>query len=79
MLGLAGMVPGPATRKLPPQHQYYPYLLRGVAVTHPNQVWSTDIRLAGPHQGWSWDITQLKGPVKWTYCYRYVITAVFSH
>ena len=28
-----------------PQHKVYPYLLRGVAVTRPNQVWSTDIRL----------------------------------
>jgi putative transposase len=24
-------------------HKKYPYLLRGVAITHPNQVWSTDI------------------------------------
>ncbi len=25
------------------QHKKYPYLLKGVAVTHPDQVWSTDI------------------------------------
>ena len=46
---LAGMAPGPATSKPHPQHKVYPYLLRGVAVTRPNQVWSTDltyIRLA---------------------------------
>jgi len=48
-MGLAGMAPGPATSKPHPQHKIYPYLLRGVAVTRPNQVWSTDltyIRLA---------------------------------
>lgn len=48
-MGLAGMAPGPATSKPHPQHKVYPYLLRGVAVTRPNQVWSTDltyIRLA---------------------------------
>jgi putative transposase len=29
--------------KAAPGHRIYPYLLRGVAITHPNQVWSTDI------------------------------------
>jgi len=43
MLGLAGMAPGPNTSLPHPQHKVYPYLLRGVAVTRPNQVWSTDI------------------------------------
>lgn len=42
-MGLAGMAPGPNTSKAHPQHKVYPYLLRGVAVTRPNQVWSTDI------------------------------------
>lgn len=42
-LGLAGMAPGPATSRAHPQHKVYPYLLRGVAVVKPNQVWSTDI------------------------------------
>jgi len=43
ILGLAGMAPGPNTSRPSPQHLIYPYLLRGVAVTKPNQVWSTDI------------------------------------
>ncbi len=43
ILGLAGMAPGPNTSKPHPQHKIYPYLLRGVNVTRPNQVWSTDI------------------------------------
>jgi putative transposase len=42
-LGLAGMAPGPTTSKPHPEHTVYPYLLRGVDITHPNQVWSTDI------------------------------------
>jgi len=42
-LGLAGMAPGPNTSLPHPQHKIYPYLLRGVNVTRPNQVWSTDI------------------------------------
>lgn len=42
-LGLAGMAPGPNTSKPHPQHKTYPYLLRGVDIIRPNQVWSTDI------------------------------------
>lgn len=43
ILGLAGMAPGPNTSRPHPQHKIYPYLLRGVDVVRPNQVWSTDI------------------------------------
>ncbi len=43
VLGLAGMAPGPATSQAHPEHKVYPYLLRGVAVVRPNQVWSSDI------------------------------------
>ena len=42
-MGLAGMAPGPNTSRSHPEHEVYPYLLRGVAVVRPNQVWSTDI------------------------------------
>ncbi len=33
----------PNTSKPAPGHKIYPYLLRGLAITRPNQVWSTDI------------------------------------
>src|SRR3954451_6230533 len=32
----------------------------------------------GPDQVWSWDITKLAGPAKWTYFYLYVILDIFS-
>jgi len=32
----------------------------------------------GPNQVWSWDITKLMGPTKWTYFYLYVILDIFS-
>jgi len=32
----------------------------------------------GANQVWSWDITKLKGPVKWTYYYLYVLLDIFS-
>lgn len=31
-----------------------------------------------PNQVWSWDITKLRGPVKWTYFYLYAILDLFS-
>jgi len=31
-----------------------------------------------PNELWSWDITKLKGPVKWTYYYLYKVIDVFS-
>jgi putative transposase len=32
----------------------------------------------GPNQVWSWDISKLMGPAKWTYFYLYVIVDIFS-
>jgi putative transposase len=32
----------------------------------------------GPNQVWSWDITKLKGPEKWSYFYLYVILDIYS-
>lgn len=32
----------------------------------------------GPNQVWSWDITKLMGPAKWSYFYLYVILDIFS-
>jgi putative transposase len=37
-----------------------------------------ELLATGPNQLWSWDITKLLGPRKWTYYYLYVILDVFS-
>ena len=37
-----------------------------------------ELLATGPNQVWSWDITKLKGPVKWTYFYLYVLLDIFS-
>lgn len=34
------------------EHKKYPYLLRGLIVNHPNQVWSTDITFIRIEKGW---------------------------
>ena len=42
-LGIAAIGPGPSTSKPAPGHKIFPYLLRDLRITRPNQVWSTDI------------------------------------
>jgi transposase InsO family protein len=37
-----------------------------------------ELLATAPNEVWSWDITKLKGPVKWTYFYLYVILDIFS-
>jgi putative transposase len=44
---------------------------------HPNYK-KPELLATGPNQVWSWDITKLKGPEKWTYYYLYVILDIFS-
>ena len=43
LMGLQAIVPGPQTSQKHPEHPIYPYLLHGLAIVRPNQVWSTDI------------------------------------
>ncbi len=42
-MGLMAIYPSPKTSVPAPSHRIYPYLLRGVAITRPNFVWSTDM------------------------------------
>jgi len=44
---------------------------------HPSYT-KPELLATGPNQLWSWDITKLKGPVKWTCYYLYTILDVFS-
>jgi putative transposase len=44
---------------------------------HP-QYAAPELLATAPNQLWSWDITKLLGPRKWTYYYLYVILDVFS-
>ncbi len=37
-----------------------------------------ELLATGPNQVWSWDITKLLGPAKWTYFYLYAVLDIFS-
>jgi len=43
LMGLRAIYPRPKTSKAHPGHKIYPYLLRGLEINRPNQVWSADI------------------------------------
>jgi len=42
-MGLQAIYPKPRTSNAAKGHKVYPYLLRNLAITRPNQVWSADI------------------------------------
>ena len=44
---------------------------------HPRYA-APELLATAPNQLWSWDITRLPGPTKWTYFYLYVLLDVFS-
>jgi putative transposase len=46
-------------------------------LTHPAYR-KSELLATQPNELWSWDITKLLGPAKWTYYYLYVIPGVFS-
>jgi putative transposase len=45
--------------------------------THPAAV-KPELLATQPNQVWSWDITKLLGPAKWTYYYLYVVLDIYS-
>lgn len=51
-MGIAGITPVPNLSKRRQDHQVYPYLLRGLAITAPNQVWGIDITYIRLSAGW---------------------------
>ena len=42
-MGIEAIYRRPNTSKPAPGHKIYPYLLRGLAIERPNQVWATDV------------------------------------
>src|ERR1022692_782208 len=43
IMGIEALYPKPNLSRPAPGHEIYPYLLRGLSIERPNQVWSTDI------------------------------------
>jgi len=52
LMGLQAVVPGPHTSQPHPQHQVYPYLLRGLPIRAPDEVWCADITYVPMRRGY---------------------------
>lgn len=50
-MGLEAVYPKQNLSQPHPEHEVYPYLLRHMAITHPDQVWSTDVTYIRLAQG----------------------------
>lgn len=51
LMGLEAIYPKPRTSRPHPEHKVYPYLLRGLDINRPNQVWATDITYIPMNRG----------------------------
>ena len=51
-MGIQALYRKPNTSKKHPSHKIYPYLLRGLVIDRPNQVWATDITYIPMACGW---------------------------
>ena len=52
LMGIEAIYPGPKTSKSAPNHKIYPYLLKNLAITFPDQVWCADITYVPMPQGY---------------------------
>ena len=72
LLGIEAVYPKPRTSQRHPDHQIYPYLLGGLVVDRPNQVWCSDITYLRMKQGFLY----LVAIMDWAS--RYVLSWVLS-
>ena len=53
-MGLEAIYPKPRTTISSAEHRRFPYLLQGLTVDHPDQVWCIDITYVGLRTGWAY-------------------------
>lgn len=90
LMGLEGIFPGRKTTTCEPGHKIYPYLLRGVPITHANHVWSIDITYIPLQSGYVYLVAiidwysrsvlswRLSNTMSTTFCLD-ALEAAFSH
>lgn len=57
LMNLQAIYPKPRTSNSAPEHKIYPYLLRGLVITRPNQAWGADITYAPLLKGFMYLVT----------------------
>lgn len=64
-MGIWSVAPGPHTSRPHPEHLVYPYLLRGLVIERPNQVWGIDITYLRLARGWMYLVAVLDWYSRW--------------
>lgn len=72
-MGIEAVYPGPNLSKQAAEHRKYPYLLRGVKIGRPDQVWSSDITYIRTRRGFVYLVAVIDGciPKKRSGCFFY--------
>ena len=75
-MGIKAVSPGPQTSRPCPGHKIFPYLLRGLPIVRPDQVWAADITYIPMHHGFMYLVAILdwfsryvlswRVPIRWT-------------
>lgn len=58
-MGIAGVCPGPNLSRRRHEHKVYPYLLRGLSITAPDQVWGIDLTYIRMQRTWMYLVALL--------------------
>ena len=65
LMGLSVIYQKPNTSKPHPEHKIYPYLLRGLEINRPNQVWCSDITYIPMRRGFLYLVAVgYSGPIR---------------
>lgn len=87
-MGLEGLFPGKKTTIPAPEHKVYPYLLRGLTIDRPDQVWCSDITYVPVRHGYLYLVAvmdwysrhvlawQLSNTLESTFCIEAVTAAL---
>ncbi len=70
LMDLRAVYPAPRTSRASKEHRVYPYLLRDVEITRPNQVWSADITYIPMHKGFMYLMAILDWHSRYVIAYR---------
>ena len=76
LMGLEAIYPKkkPKTSESEPSHRKYPYLLRNLAITHPNHVWGTDITYLRLEDGWAYLVAIMDWYSRYVVAWRVSLT-----
>ena len=62
LMGLQAIYQAPRTTRPHPEHRVYPYLLKGLAIERPNQVWTAEFTYIAVQRGFLYLVASWTGP-----------------